>query len=65
MKRTRTSTIRAPNIFVLVVLLVLVLKKSSHHAPATRNPWFDSPFDGLTVLSEVEGQHATLKPNYT
>jgi hypothetical protein len=44
---------------------VLVLKKSSHHAPATRNPWFDSPFDGLTVLSEVEGQHATLKPNYT
>jgi len=31
----------------------LNIKKSKHQK--TNDKWFDKPFDGLTVLSEVEG----------
>ena len=37
-KDPRTSAIRMPNIFVLVVVLVLVLEKSNGRTRATRNP---------------------------
>jgi hypothetical protein len=45
--------------YVLRVPGCMLTFRTGYYQCITRNAWFDRPFDGRTVLSEVEGQLET------